>query len=147
RDIGKPHCTCLMRWDREHAVRWRRSRRGEKWEIRSLVERLKALEHTDLPIPTSTASRAVPTSVAADRSRTLIHWFNWLRMRLHSWRHRAAREVTEIRADGSSATSRIGLAPSPLTGSPGDLKRLGAETFFLGADDASALDAATADPF
>src|SRR5215831_17183548 len=45
--ITKPHCTCLMLSDREHAVRWRRSRRGEKWEIRSLVERLKALEHTD----------------------------------------------------------------------------------------------------
>ena len=74
--ITMPHCTCLMLSEREHAVRWRRSRRGEKWEIRSLVERLKALEHTDLPIPTSTASRAVPTSVAADRSRTLIHWFS-----------------------------------------------------------------------
>jgi hypothetical protein len=58
--------------ERERAVWWRRSRRGEKWEIRSLVERLKALEHTDLPIPTSTASRAV----AADRARTLIHWFS-----------------------------------------------------------------------
>src|SRR5262249_3815944 len=34
----------------------------------------------------------------------------WIRMRLHSWRHRAAREVTEIRAT-EAATSRIGLAP------------------------------------
>ena len=70
--ITMPHCTCLMLSDKEHAVRWRRSRRGEKSQIRTLVERLKALEHTDLPIPTSTASRAV----AADRSRTLIHWFS-----------------------------------------------------------------------
>ena len=70
--ITKPHCTCLLLSEREHAVRWRKSRPGVKWEIRSLVERLKAFEHTDLPIPTSTASRAV----AADRSRTLIHWFS-----------------------------------------------------------------------
>ena len=72
--ITKPHCTCLLLSDREHAVRWTKSRRREKWEIRSLVERLKALEHTDFPISTLTASRAVPSSV--DRSRTLIHWFS-----------------------------------------------------------------------
>ena len=50
----------------------------------------QALEHTELSIPTSTASRAVPTSVAADRSRN-----------------------DRNPGDGSSATSRIGLAPSP----------------------------------
>jgi hypothetical protein len=57
-------------------VRWRRSRRGEKWEIRSLVERLKALEHTDLPSPAATTGPVVPTSVAAGRSRSLIRWFS-----------------------------------------------------------------------
>lgn len=63
--------------DKEHAVRWwKRSRRGEKWEIRSLVERLKALEHTDLPIPAVTAAPAVPISVAAGGSRHLIRWFS-----------------------------------------------------------------------
>jgi hypothetical protein len=70
----------------------------------------QALEHTDLPIPTSTASRAVPTSVAADRSRTphtLVEY--WLRMRLHSWRHRAAREVTEIRATEAAPPAALGL--------------------------------------
>src|SRR5262249_30360568 len=70
----------------------------------------QALEHTDLPIPTSTASRAVPTSVAADRSRTphtLVQY--WLRMRLHDWRHRAAREVTKIRATETAPPAALGL--------------------------------------
>jgi hypothetical protein len=57
-------------------VRWRRRRRGEKSEIRSLVERLKALEHTDLPSPAAAAGPAVPTSIAAGRSRSLIRWFS-----------------------------------------------------------------------
>src|SRR5262249_38678654 len=70
----------------------------------------QALEHTDLPIPTSTASRAVPTSVAADRSRTpqtLVQ--DGLRMRLHNWRHRAARAVTEIRATEAAPPAALGL--------------------------------------
>ena len=57
-------------------MRWRRSRRGEKSQIRTLVERLKALEHTDLPSPAATAGPPVPTSVAAGRSRSLIGWFS-----------------------------------------------------------------------
>ena len=70
----------------------------------------QALEHTDLPIPTSTASRAVPTSAAADRSWTPHALFQyWLRMRLHSWRHRAAREVTEIRATEAAPPAALGL--------------------------------------
>src|SRR5262249_55254215 len=70
----------------------------------------QALEHTDLPVPTSTASRAVPTSVAADRSRTAQSLFQyWLRMRLHSWGHRAAREVTEIRATEAAPPAALGL--------------------------------------
>jgi hypothetical protein len=40
------------------------------------AERLKALEHTDIPSATVTAGPAVPTLVAADRSRSLIRWFS-----------------------------------------------------------------------
>jgi hypothetical protein len=57
-------------------VRWRKSKRGENSEIRSLVERLKALEHTDFPSPAVTAAPAVPTCVAAGRSRSLMRWFS-----------------------------------------------------------------------
>lgn len=57
-------------------MRWgRRSRRGEKSEIRSLVERLNALEHIEFPSHTVTAAPAVAASVPAGRSRRLIRWF------------------------------------------------------------------------
>src|SRR5215475_13343107 len=61
---------------KEHAVWWRRSRRGQKWEVRSLLERLNALEHTDFSSPVETASPTIPTSIPADFSRSLIHWFS-----------------------------------------------------------------------
>jgi len=40
------------------------------------MERLNALEHTDLLSPVATASPAVPTSIPADWSRSLLHWFS-----------------------------------------------------------------------
>jgi hypothetical protein len=60
----------------EQAVRWWRRRRGEKWEMRSLVERLNALEHTDFSDLIVTASPTNPASVPADWSRSLIRWFS-----------------------------------------------------------------------
>jgi hypothetical protein len=89
--ITKPHCTCLLLPDRKHAGAKVGAERNGKSFISGAPQ---ALEHTDLPIPTSTACPAVPTSVAADRSRiphTLVQY--WLRMRRHSWRHRATREA------------------------------------------------------
>jgi len=73
--ITEPHCASLMLMDKEHAVRWMTSRCGEKWEIRSLLGRLNALENTD-PGPAATECRSVPTSVAARRSWCLIRWFS-----------------------------------------------------------------------
>jgi len=40
------------------------------------MERLKAVEHSDCPSPAATDGGAVPTTVAAGRSRGLIHWFS-----------------------------------------------------------------------
>jgi hypothetical protein len=56
-------------------VRWRRSRRGSRSQIRSLVERLNALEDTDFSSPV-TAEPVLSTMVAADRSWGLIRWFS-----------------------------------------------------------------------
>lgn len=55
---------------------WWRRRRGEKWDVRSLVARLNALEHTDFASPTVTTSPTIPTSVPADWSRSLVRWFS-----------------------------------------------------------------------
>jgi hypothetical protein len=74
--IAEPHCACLVLPNKEHAVWLKRSRRGEKWEMRSLMERLEALEHTDFSSPIATASETLPPSIAADRSRRLIRWFS-----------------------------------------------------------------------
>ena len=59
--------------DKEHAVWSRRSGRKEKWEMRSLVERLEALEHEDLP---GSFTPIIPTSIPADRPRRLVRWFS-----------------------------------------------------------------------
>jgi len=74
--VAEPHCDCLMLFDKEHAVRSRRNRRKEKWEMRALVERLRALEDTDLPSSIGTVTPAIPTSIPADRPRRLVHWFS-----------------------------------------------------------------------
>jgi hypothetical protein len=74
--ITGPHFACLMLLDKELAVWLWKRRRGEKWEMRSLMERLNALENTDLLSPVVTASPTVPTSIPADWSRSLIHWFS-----------------------------------------------------------------------
>ena len=54
----------------------KRRTRGDKWEMRSLMERLNALEHTDFSSPIGTESQTLPTSMPADRSRRLIRWFS-----------------------------------------------------------------------
>src|SRR5262249_7414754 len=74
--IAEPHCACLVLLNKELAVWWKRSRRGEKWEMRSLMERLKALEHTDFSNPIATASPTIPASIPAERSRVLLRWFS-----------------------------------------------------------------------
>lgn len=54
----------------------RRRRREEKWEVRSLVERLNALEQEDFSDSVLTTSPAIPTTLPADWSRSLIRWFS-----------------------------------------------------------------------
>src|SRR5262249_29402941 len=61
---------------KERAVRLRRSRRKDRWEMRSLLERVKAPEHTDLPSPVVIVTPPIPISIFTDRSRSLIHWFS-----------------------------------------------------------------------
>ena len=57
-------------------MRSRSGRHKEKWEIRSLVERLEALEHTDLPSPVVTVAPRIPTPIPADFPRRLVSWFS-----------------------------------------------------------------------
>jgi hypothetical protein len=68
-------CLSYALENKEHAVRSRRNRRAGKSEMRSLVERLKALEHTDLPSPIVTANSTISTSIPFNSSRSLIRWF------------------------------------------------------------------------
>ena len=74
--IAGPHCACLVLSNKEWAVWLKRRRRGEKWEMRSLMERLEALEHTDFSSPIVAANETLPPSIPADRSRRLIRWFS-----------------------------------------------------------------------
>ena len=62
--------------DKEQAVRSTSGRRKEKWEIRSLVEHLEALEHTDLLSPVVTVAPTIPTPNPADRPRRLVSWLS-----------------------------------------------------------------------
>jgi hypothetical protein len=73
---AEPHCACLILLDKEHAVRLRRNRRKERWEMRSLLERVKAPEHADLPSPVVIVTPPIPISIPTNRSRGLIHWFS-----------------------------------------------------------------------
>ena len=57
-------------------MRSRRNRRGQGSQIRSLVERLKALEDSDFFSPVATAEPVIPTVVAAGRSWGVICWFS-----------------------------------------------------------------------
>jgi hypothetical protein len=70
--IAGPHCTCIILLDKEHTVR---SRRKERWEMRSLLERVKAPEHTDLPSPVI-VTPPIPISIPTGCSRSLIRWFS-----------------------------------------------------------------------
>src|SRR5262245_30363065 len=101
--ITKPHCTCLLLSDREHAVRWRKSRRGEKWEIRSLVERLRHSNTRICPSPPRPPAERLPPT---DRG-PLIQWFS-----IGFACACIAGSIAPLaKCDGSRATSRIGLAP------------------------------------
>jgi hypothetical protein len=44
--------------------------------MRSLLERVKAAEHTDLPSPVGIVTPPIPVSKRTDRLRSLIHWFS-----------------------------------------------------------------------
>ena len=56
-------------------MRWRRSRRGQKSEIRSLMERLNDLECTNFVGSPVTAEPVVSTVVGIDRPWGVIVWF------------------------------------------------------------------------
>jgi hypothetical protein len=73
--IAEPHCACLILSEKEHAV-WSRRRRKESWEMRSLLERVKAPEHTDLPSPVVIVTPPRSIRIRTNRSRGLIHWFS-----------------------------------------------------------------------
>jgi hypothetical protein len=44
--------------------------------MRSLVERLEALEHADFPSSIETVTPTIPTSVLADRPQRLVRWLS-----------------------------------------------------------------------
>jgi hypothetical protein len=44
--------------------------------MRTLVERLKALEDNDLPSPVATVTPRIPASIPAESSRRLVRWFS-----------------------------------------------------------------------
>src|SRR5262249_38031136 len=81
-------------------------RHGEKWEIRSLVERLRHSNTRIFLSPPRPPAERFPPRLPLIARAPLIHW---LRMRLHSWRHRAAREVTEVRATEAAPPAALGL--------------------------------------
>src|SRR5262249_26360921 len=103
--ITKPHCTCLLLSDREHAVRWRKSRRGEKWEIRSLVERLRHSNTRIFPSPPRPPAERFPPRLPLTARGPLIHWFRIG----FACACITGGAVTEIRATEAAPPAALGL--------------------------------------